>query len=497
MQKKVAKIGYDGRDSLVKGANYIADAVKKTFGPGGQNFALEKGNRITNDGITVARELIGTQTDEHEERGAILFVEGMSKANDQAGDGSTTTAILQQSILKACLPYLPAKDRLVGKLSAMALLKKIEAEKVDIITQLKAKSTTIATEQELIEVATVSVEDAELGTLIGKAQWELGPDGFILAEETNDKVCSVEHIKGLYLDNGFGTSFVINNQEKECLELHDVPVIFTNHTISDLTIVQPTIESLIKMGHTQIVIMARAFTAEAIQTCLKNMESGLGIYPLNAPYTDQAEVMKDLQAIIGGRFINTDSESLDNLQVSDVGHATHIVAKRSTTVFAGKGEKVTERVAELEQKRTGSPSDFEKTNLTSRIAQLTNGFALLKIGAQSVTERKYKKDKADDAVNAVRAALQEGTIKGAGQTLNDIANDLPDEYILKNALRAPLQELTTNAGADFMIADWVRDSTKVTRIALEVACSVAPVIATAAGSITAKKPTDLETLFKK
>jgi chaperonin GroEL len=494
---KIAVIGYEGRDKLVKGANFVADAVKKTMGPGGQNYALEKGNKITNDGITVAREISDAIQDEIEERGAKLLLQAINKANDEAGDGSTTVTVLAQAILKACIPKLPSKDKLVGQYTPMQLIKKVESEYQEVKTALMQMAKPVESEQEMIEVATVSVENEELGNLIGQTQWELGKDGYILAEETNERTSSIERVKGLYLDNGFGSSFLINNPEKEALELFNVHVIYTNNTISSLDPLKPVIESLIKMGHKQIVIMARAFTNEAIQACLKNIETGLGLYPLNAPYTDQAEVMYDLQAIIGGRFINVDSESIDSLQVSDVGYATHVLAKRSSTVFAGKGEKVEQRVETLEKKKTGTGSDFEKRNLSSRIAQLTNGFAILKIGAQTETERKYLKDKADDAVNAARAALQEGVIPGAGQALKDIAETLPDDYIIKNALRAPYEQIRANAGDDLVVPEWVKDSVKVTRIALEKACSIAPILATANGAIATKKPTELETLLKR
>lgn len=509
MIQKVARTGHSGRDSLVKGAFYIADAVKKTLGPGGMNFAIEKGNRITNDGITVARELIGTQEDEIEERGAKILLEAVTKANDEAGDGSTTCTVLTQAVLKEAIRQLPSKDRLVGKMSSPALVKKIEAERKEITEKLLESAEQIETEQQLIDVAIVSMENKEIGELIGKAQWELGKDGVILAEEVNKKETTIENVNGILLDNGFGSQAVINNQEKEALEVRNVSVIYTNHTINindfaqleggQLTPLLEVIQSLIKMGRKEIVIMARAFTQDAIQHCLKQAESGLSIYPLNAPYTDQAEIMEDLSAVIGGRFINSDRDSLDSLQVSDVGFATYVLAKRMSTVFAGDNDdtKIKERVEKLEQKREGTGSEFEKRNLTTRIAQLQNGFALLKIGASSETERKYLKDKADDAVNAVRSAYQEGVIKGGGLGLKEIGDSLPEDYILKNVLKAPYEELMHNAGDDFVIEDWVKDSVKVTRVALEKACSVASILATAGGCIATKKPSELDTLLKK
>jgi len=214
MQTKVASVGNEGRDKLVAGANYISNAVKLTLGPSGQNFALEKGNKITNDGITIAREMIGTQSDELEELGAKLLVDAMTKVNDELGDGSTTMATLTGALLTDCTRQLANNGLLVGKMSTASLLNKIDEEKEEVIEKIKAMAVPVDTEQQLIDVARVSVEDDELGEMIGKAQWELGPDGVILAEETNDKVCSIEKTKGILIDNGFGSSMVINNPER-------------------------------------------------------------------------------------------------------------------------------------------------------------------------------------------------------------------------------------------------------------------------------------------
>lgn len=503
MIEKVAAIGFEGRDKLVKGANYIADAVKMTLGPGGQNFAIEKGNRITNDGITIARELLGSQKDEIEDRGARIFVDAIGKANDVVGDGSTTCTIIGQAVLKEGIKQLPSKERMIGKMTPPQLIRKIESERKEITEKLIAMAEPIETEQQLIEVAKVSMEDETIATLIAEAQWKLGKEGVILAEEVNDRESSIEYVTGILVDNGFGTQAVVNNPEKESLEVRDVSVIYTNHTITMKEFSQQneqgtlhpfveTINSLVKMGRKEIVLMARAFTQEAITHCLAQGKNGLMLYPLNAPYTDQAEIMQDLTAILGGRFINTDTDSLDSIQVSDVGFATNVVAKRMSTVFAGNGnpEKIEERIQNLEKKRDGSPSEFEKKNLTTRIAQLKNGFALLKIGATTDTERKYLKDKADDAVNSVRSAYQEGTLKGGGQALKEISDTLPDDYILKNALKAPYEQIMHNMGNDFVIEPWVKDSLKVTRVVLEKACSVASILATVGGAISTKKKTD-------
>lgn len=497
MNKKVASIGTEGRDKLVKGAIYIADSVKVTLGPNGQNFAIEKGDKVTNDGITIARELIGTQSDEIEDRGAKMLVTAMARVNDELQDGSTTMATLSGAFLKESVKQMPQNGLIVGKMTVSGLLKKLKEEKEEVIQKLDDMSMKIETEEQLVKVAIVSTEDETLGSLIGKTQWELGPEGVILAEESNQKHCSVEKTDGLLLDNGFGTQNVINNQEKEALELFDVSVIYTNYTIQDIKVLEPLILQLVQKGQRNIVVMARAFTEGAINQCIKQMEAGIGLFPLNAPYTDQSQVMEDLQSVLGGRFISTENSSLDSIQVSDVGFATHVLAKRSSTIFTGNAdkEKVEARIEVLKQKREATGSDFEKRQLTTRIAQLTNGFAILKIGAPTDAERKYLKDKADDAVNSVKLALQEGVVKGGGVALKDISESLPEGYILKNALLAPYEQIKMTTGEE--PKEWVMDSTKVLKVVVDRAASFAGILATAGGSIATKQPSELSELLKK
>lgn len=509
MYNKKADVGVIGRDKLVAGANYIANAVKATFGPGGQNFALEKGNKITNDGITIAQELLGSLQDETEDRGARILVDNARRTNDEVGDASTSFMILTQAVIKECLKYLPSKERIVGKLTASTLLKQLNEEKVKVLADLAELAKPVESAKEMIDIAMVSAEDKTLGVMLGQMQWELGPEGFILAEETPDKECSIEKVNGLLLDNGFGSSAIINVPEKEALEVRDVAVIYTNYTIDmpnfamgedgSMTALLEVINNLVKRGKKDIVLMSRGFTQAAVQHMLNQQQSGINLYPLNAPYTDQVDVMYDLQAVLGGRFINSDVDSLDDLQLSDVGHASHILAKRMSTVLAGKDneEAVKDRIKVLEDKLKASGSEFEKRTLVKRIAQLKGGLAIIKIGGQSEAERKYLKDKADDAVNAVRAALQGGTVKGGGQALFDIAQGYTDDVILKAPLQSLFLQLKSNAGDDFVIEDWIRDSVTILSTVVERAVSTGGILATAVGAVSTKKPSDIEEVLAK
>lgn len=479
MKQKVVLKGEEAREKLLKGANFGADAVKSTLGPYGQNAVsgLKGQISITNDGKTIAQDI--QLEDEIENLGWRVLKEASLKADEEVGDGTTTAVTLAQAILNEMVKYLKAPGTFKGKLSAIALTKQVAEETEEVLQKLTGVP--VLSREELIAVVKVSVEDDHLAELIGGTQWNLGPEGTILPEKSNDSTDSIEPVKGVRIDNGFGTSLLINNLEKGTLEVQKVKVILTNHTLNGSKPFLPltkTLEDLAKMGVTDLVIVARAFSSEAIQLAMENYKAGFRIYPVNAPYQDQTEVMKDLAAITGAKFIDSEDRNLESMQLSDVGFADKLVASRFSAVITGKEDPV-ERIAELQKQLEASESPFERKNIQTRLAQLTNGFALLKVGANSTAEREYKFDKVTDAVNSAKTALQEGTVKGAGLALKEIAEALPATYILKRPLMAPYEQIMENAGETFDIPDWVRDPVKVVRVALQKASSVASQLATA------------------
>lgn len=483
MQMKISKTGIPARDAVLKGAAYVADAVRSTLGPFGLNALLEKGNRITNDGYTISSELCSSVKDEFERRGAIMLHEASSKTNDQVGDATTTSEVLALAITQEAIRFLPKEGTFISKKTPAEVLTMITASKENVIDLLAKQIKNIESEAELIHSAKVSVEDDELAELIGKAQWELGPDGFILAEETAEKFSSVQNVKGIRIDNGFGTSVMINNQEKQLLEVNDCAVILTNYTMNDLLPIEKVMNDIVKSGRRDIVVVARAFTPDFIRMAVENFKNGLHIYPINAPYTDQAEVMRDLQSVLGGTYIDSEESELKDMSLTDVGVAAKVVARRFDGVFTGvyddkTKERVEKRVQQLKEKYAGSGSDFEKKSLLERISQLENGFALLKVGAKTETERKYKKDKCDDAVNAVRLALKGGTVPGAGIAFKEIAETLDDSDILKKPLRSINEQIMSSAPTGFVVEEWVRDPFLVLEASLTNACSIAGVLAT-------------------
>jgi chaperonin GroEL len=487
---KIAQTGTEARDRLIKGANFLADCVKSTLGPFGQNWLLEKdGGRITNDGVTVARDLM--VRDEIENQGLRTLREASIKTNDQAGDGTTTAAVLAQAILHEAIKALGSSRAVITKITPADLLNKLNQELKEVIEKLKALSRPIESKEELIASALVSVENEELANLIGGTQWDLGPDGFILAKETAERQSKIELIRGVRLDNGLGLSLIMNNLEKQTLEAENCQVILTSHVVNSLAPLKKVGDQLAKMGKNKIVLVARGFGGEAIRDVMANAKNNFNFYPINAPYVDMNEVFKDLAAVTGATFFPSEGPELSDINISDVGYCGRILAGRYEAVITGPEdeqtkERVAARITELENQVKGEKSEFMKKSLAGRIAQLKNGFASLEVGAQSDVERKRLADKAEDAVNAVRAALQEGVVPGAGLAFKQIAEELPDGYLLKLPLRSIHDQIVSTAPAEWVVPEWVKDPTRVLRIALENAVSVAGTLATAAG-VTAQE----------
>lgn len=514
MKKRVLKFGVDARVASFRGAEVLAVGVRSSLGPYGLDFALDKGNEVTNDGVTIGREISsGGIHDEIEAKGARMLLEAATKTEERGVDGTTTATILAYEITKEAITRLPMdqKDRSKKKKPSEIKLQ-IKKECEEVVQKLLDMSLKIEDEKTLIKSAMVSTGNKELADLIGKTQWELGPEGYIIAEETAEKISSVERIHGIRTDNGIVSSLAFNNAEKQALELKEIPIILTDYIIKSLypafmNVDQRTGINSGLIGHLQarginkVILIGSHFEGEAIRQCMDNIKNGLEIYPINAPYVDQKEVMKDLAVISGARYISKENSTLESIAASDIGYLSHFIATRHNSIITGKEddnmeERVKVRVTELREQFKGSMSDFEKKLLEQRIGQLTNGFALLKIGSITELDRKYLKRKADDAVGAVRSALQEGTVAGAGLAFKEISNSLPEDYILKIPLLAINKQIMDSAPEGFKIEKWVRDPVKVLRIALEHACSVASVFANLGGSICEEQAKPIDELFK-
>lgn len=482
---KISITGIEARNKVIKGADYIADTVKSTLGPYGMNALLEKGNRPTNDGFTISSELSNTLEDEFERRGALALHEASAKTNDEVGDATSTAEALTQAIIKESLRYLPNDKSLTSKYKPSEIMRMINKSKDRVIEKLESLKSEIKTEQELIEATKVSVEDQQLAELIGKTQWEIGKDGFIMVEEVIEPKCSVTIVKGIRIDNGFGTPIAITNEVDQSLEINDTSVILTNYTLQEsdiLAMKEKVFKPLIEAKKNRIALIARAFSPEAIKLCMDSHKAGLFIFPINAPYVNQGEIMKDLAAITGAKYYDQEESRLEDLSAIDSGFASKILARRFDAIITGRqdetnlllNEEINKRVQKLEERLSGNQlSDFERRQTETRIAQFKGGFAILHIGADTVFERKYKKDKADDGVNSARNALRGGVVNGGGLALKEVSESLDDDDILKRPLLCVYNQIMASAPEGFVIEGWVKDPYLTLVSAITNACSVA------------------------
>lgn len=480
------------RDKAIAGMTYVAEAIRSTIGPFGLNFLIEKGNKITNDGFIISSELCPTLEDEFERRGALVAHEASSKTNDMVGDFTSGAWALTEAITKEAVRFLPTKDSIKAQKTPSEIIQMIRNSREKVLVKLESMATPITTKEELIKSAMVSVEDENIANMLGDMQWQLGPEGRIVAEEVNDSESSIERVQGIRLDNGFSTSYMINDPEKHSLELSDISILLTNYVIDvkELNDLKTSIfNPLIAQKKLGIVLIGRAFTSEAIKLCMSSLETGFAIFPVNAPYVNQAEIMRDIEAVVGGKYIDNEQKKLEDIYISDIGFTKRFMAKIGEGIVTGVDNeesqaRVLKRVEVLKEKLKGEKSDFGKRMLGERIAQLSNGFAILKVGSYSVTNRKRLKDKCDDAVSAVRLARKGGTVPGAGLAFLQISDSLPEGDILKRPLLCIYTQIITSAPEDWVIPDWVRDPFLVLKCGLENACDFAGTFATVNGIIT-------------
>lgn len=491
---KISVTGFEARKKAFKGMEYVADSVMSTVGPYGLNFFIEKGNKSTNDGVTIGNELASTIKDEFERRGALFANIASNKTNDEVGDATSTTWGLTKAIAKEAERFLPNEKTVKAKKTPHQIISEINSAKDFVLKSFNIKN--IESKEELIQSALVSVEDEVVAKLIGSMQWDLGPEGRIIAEEVNDTECSIERVTGIRLDNGFGASHLITNPEKNSLEVVDKSILLTNYTIGkeELMLLKDSIfKSLVSQKKFGVIIVARAFTSEAIKMCQESAQAGFPIFPINAPYVNQKEIMKDIQTVVGGKYIDNEESNLADMYITDIGFCKRLDARISDATVTGvdneqSQKRKEDRIEYLKKALIGEKSDFGKRMLEERIAQLDNGFAILKIGSQNIANRKRLKDKADDAVNSTRLAFKGGTVLGAGQEFKRISDLMDDENILKRPLLCVYNQIIDSAPDNFEIQEWVRDPYLVLLSALKNACDTAGVFVSVNGVIAEENP---------
>lgn len=492
--------GIEARDAYFRGADKVADIVTQSIGPFGLNLAMEKGKKTTNDGYLISKTVSDALKDEFEKQGAMLQHEASSKTNDKVADATSTTIALTRAIRKELLKHLPTKTRFVSTKSIDQLAKDLRKERDFVLEELKKDIQTVDTEESLINSARVSVEDPQLAELIAKTQWELGKDGRIVPEEVNEDESSIEKVDGILIDSGFVSSLMINDEKEQALIVKGGSLLLTNYTIGqkEFPLLQGLIRELAIQGETNLVIMARAFTQDVISICNDiRLNTGFNIFLTNAPYTDQSQILKDIEAVTGAVSIDQDERTIDTITVEQIGKFSHLkmrIMGGIITGIKGREDKIQERIKQLEQTLEGEKSPHYQKKIGERLAQLKGGFALLKIGGYILDDRSRLKDKADDAVVSVRLALQGGTVKGGGLAFKEISDRMDTDSLLKRPLLVIYNQIISSAPEGYTIEDWVRDPYITLETALTNACESAISMSRINGAVVSRtlKPKDQE-----
>ena len=472
MAAKDVKFGTDARNRMLNGVNILADAVKVTLGPKGRNVVLDKSfgaPRITKDGVTVAKEI--ELEDKFENMGAQMVKEVASRTNDEAGDGTTTATILAQAIVREGMKSVAAG------MNPMDLKRGIDAATTVVVNAIKAASRPVTDTAEVAQVGTISANgEADIGQQIADAMQRVGNEGVITVEENKGLETETVVVEGMQFDRGYLSPYFVTNPEKMTAELEDVMILLHEKKLSSLQSMVPLLEQVIQSGK-PLLIIAEDIEGEALATLVVNkLRGGLKIAAVKAPgFGDRRKaMMQDLAILTGGQVISEDlGMKLESVTMDMLGTAKRIsITKDETTIVEGMGAKaeIEARVAQIRGQIEETTSDYDREKLQERVAKLAGGVAVIRVGGMTEVEVKERKDRVDDALNATRAAVQEGVVVGggvalmqAGKTLIGMEGANPDQTagmkIILRAIEAPLRQIAENAGVDgAVVAGKVRES---------------------------------------
>ena len=516
------------RNALKRGVDKLAATVKVTLGPKGRNVIIDKGfgaPTITKDGVTVAKEI--ELEDKIENIGAEMIKEVASKTNEVAGDGTTTATILAQAIISEGLKLVSSG------VNPIEIRKNIEVKVASIVARLKEMSKPITTKEEIAQVASISANDKEIGKIIAEAMESVGKDGVITVEESQSFGVEKEVVEGMQFDKGYVSPYMITNAEGMKAEFENPHILITDKKISSVHEVLPLLEKMAQAGKKDLVIIAEEIEGEALATFVVNKLRGtFNVLGIKAPgFGDRRkEMLQDIAILTNTKVISEEvGLKLENVEINDLGEARKVISsKDNSTIVDGKGSNasIKSRIEQIKKEIEASDSDFDKEKLQERLAKLSGGVAVIKVGAATETEMKEKKDRIEDALNATRAAQEEGIVPGgglalalAGNTFEELTktSNEPGSRIIDNAIIEPIKQIAKNAGKDGslilyniirenkqqenetigynavsdkfenLIEAGIVDPTKVVRCALENAASAAVMFLTIE-AVVAEKP---------
>ncbi|MCA9357789.1 chaperonin GroEL [Candidatus Kaiserbacteria bacterium] len=462
MAKEVI-FGEDVKKRLQKGVDTVANAVKVTLGPRGRNVILDKGfggPTITNDGVSIAKEIV--LEDKFENMGAEIIKEVANKTNELAGDGTTTATVLTQALVNEGL-----KQTTMG-INSMAVRNGMEHAAADVVETLKKMATKISSVDEIKQVATISAESAELGEKIAETIDKVGKDGVVTVEESQSFGIETELTEGMQFDKGYVSPYMVTNPERMEAEFKDAQILITDKKVSSVQEILPLLEKIAQTGKKELVIIADDVDGEALTTFVVNkLKGGFSVLAVKAPgYGDRKkEILADIAVTTGGEVISDElGFKLETTELAQLGAAERVIAtKDNTTIVGGSGTKeaIDDRVKALKSQLDQASSKFDKEKLEERIAKLSGGVAVIRVGAATETEMKYLKLKIEDAVNATKAAIDEGIVPGGGTALARAAGIVEKELLAKKelareemigynivlkALEVPLKQIADNTG---------------------------------------------------
>ena len=528
MAAKDVKFSTDARDKMLHGVDILANAVRVTLGPKGRNVVLDKSYgapRVTKDGVTVAKEI--ELEDKFENMGAQMLREVASKTSDIAGDGTTTATVLAQAIVKEGIKLVAAG------MNPMDLKRGIDLAVGEVVKEIARQAKKVKSSEEIAQVGTVAANgEKAIGQMIAKAMQKVGNEGVITVEEAKSLESELEVVEGMQFDRGYISPYFITNAEKMVAELEN-PYIFINEKkLSGLQSLLPLLELVVQSGR-PLLIIAEDVEGEALATLVVNkLRGGLKVAAVKAPgFGDRRKAMlQDIAVLTGGELISEDlGIKLENVTIDMLGRAKRVtITKDDTTIVGGAGKKadIETRIAQIKQQIEDTTSDYDKEKLQERLAKLVGGVAVIKVGGSSEIEVKERKDRVDDALNATRAAVEEGIVPGGGVALLwaakslKVKGDNEDQEaginIIRRALQAPIRQIAENAGVEGsivvgkvtdqkspsfgydaqtgeygdLIGKGIIDPAKVVRVALQDASSVAGLLVTTEAMVAERPKKD-------
>src|SRR5436305_3351583 len=450
----------DARQSIRAGIDAVANAVKTTLGPKGRNVALDRkfgAPTVTHDGVTVAKEI--ELKDPFQNMGAQMLKEAASKTNDVAGDGTTTATVLAQSIVHEGLKNLAAGA------NPMLLKKGIEQATAAVVEYIRSEAVPVETRKDIAQIASISAADDTIGELIAEVMDKVGKDGVITVEESRGINFEVEYVEGMQIDKGYISPYFVTNTEKMEASLENPYILITDKKISAVQDILPVVEKMVQQGKREILIIAEDVDGEALATLVVNKLRGiLNVLAVKAPgFGDRRkEMLRDIAVLTGGQVISEEmGRRLDSATLADLGSARSVIShKDDTTIVEGRGDSasIQARVRQIKAQIEETTSDYDREKLQERLAKLAGGVALIKVGAGTEVELKYRKTRVEDALSATRSGVEEGMVPGGGVALLNAFEALDKLQlsgdaatgvsILRRSLEEPMRQLAINGGKD-------------------------------------------------